>query len=251
MNEKIVTISDIHGHGEYIDVLQDLYKDKVDKYIIAGDLIYGGCNPAKVMEFIKNHNTETLLGNHDLYFWAGINGLNEEIRELVSNTYDDFSVQSLRKILFSYRIDQYRYSSKEDILSAIQDRMRQAEHLQVIENANLYYEDDQSIIVHAGLTQDKWDKQKKQLDRNLNLIRRGGLCEPIQVFDDPTKSLSSSESSSDATSKNVITGHNHRIGREKRITDNGKRVHIATNLYKGEPLLAWQSWDNKLVEVCL
>jgi predicted phosphodiesterase len=252
MEERIVMLSDIHGHGEYTDALQDIYKkEKVDKYVIAGDLIYGGSAPAKVMEFIKNHNTETLLGNHEAYFLSGINGRDKESRDLILNTYDDFSVRSLRKILNSYRIDEYKYSKKADILMAVKDKMQQAGHLQIIENANLYYEDDQSIAVHAGLTQDDWDNQKTQLDKDLDSIRQGYVSEPPQVFDDSFNSLSSSESLSGVTDKDVITGHNHRISPEKRITDDGKRIHIATRLNNGEPLLAWQSWNRKLVEVRL
>lgn len=251
MKERVVAISDIHGHGEYTDALRDLYKDKIDKYVIAGDLIYGGSSPAKVMEFIKNHNTEALLGNHDIYFLAGIKSSDNESCDLIRSTYDDFSIGSLRKILASYQIDQYKYSSKADILMAIQDKMQQAGHIQIIENANLYYEDDQSIIVHAGLTQDEWDNQKDQLDEDLGSMRQGHICEPIQIFDDSSKSLSSSQSLSNVTDKNVITGHNHRINYEERITDNGKRIHIATRLSKGEPLMAWQSWNDELVEVRL
>lgn len=251
MNERIVAISDIHGHGEYTDALQDMYKDKIDKYVVAGDLIYGGSSPAKVMEFIKNHNTEALLGNHDIYFLAGIKSNNNESCDLIRSTYDDFSIRSLRKILASYQIDQYKYSNKADILMSIQDKMQQAGHLQIMENANLYYEDDQSIVVHAGLTQNKWNDQKDQLDKDLVSIRYGYMSEPIQVFDDSFKSLSSSESLSVVTDKNVITGHNHRINYDKRITDSGKRIHIATRLSKGEPLLAWQSWNEELAEIHL
>lgn len=63
---RIAVISDIHGNIEALKmVYQDIISRKVDLIISAGDLVGYGAFPNEVIEFIKEKNIISVMGNYD------------------------------------------------------------------------------------------------------------------------------------------------------------------------------------------
>ena len=60
-------ISDIHGNLEaFKQVLMDIGKSDIDDMICLGDNIGYGPEPEQVVDMIKDHNIQTVMGNHEL-----------------------------------------------------------------------------------------------------------------------------------------------------------------------------------------
>jgi len=64
---RMAVISDIHGNLEaFKQVLMDIGKSDIDDMICLGDNIGYGPEPEQVVAMIKNHNIQTVMGNHEL-----------------------------------------------------------------------------------------------------------------------------------------------------------------------------------------
>ncbi len=67
---RIAIISDIHGNLTALDaVLADLRQQKPDVIYHGGDLAFGGCNPAEVIDCIVRQGWKGVLGNTDEMLW--------------------------------------------------------------------------------------------------------------------------------------------------------------------------------------
>lgn len=58
---KILIISDLHGNAEALSVLPRNY----DQLWVLGDLVNYGPNPTEVIDFVRQHATYVIRGNHD------------------------------------------------------------------------------------------------------------------------------------------------------------------------------------------
>src|SRR5690242_8272866 len=67
---RIAIISDVHGNLTALDaVLADLRRQKPDLIFHGGDIPYGGCNPAEVIDCIIQEGWAGVLGNTDEMLW--------------------------------------------------------------------------------------------------------------------------------------------------------------------------------------
>jgi putative phosphoesterase len=67
---RIAILADIHGNLTALDaVLADLRQQKPDVIFHGGDLAFGGCNPAEVIDCIVQEGWEGVLGNTDEMLW--------------------------------------------------------------------------------------------------------------------------------------------------------------------------------------
>ena len=67
---RIAIIADIHGNLTALDaVLADLRQQKPDVIYHGGDLAFGGCNPAEVIDCIVQESWKGVLGNTDEMLW--------------------------------------------------------------------------------------------------------------------------------------------------------------------------------------
>ncbi len=63
--------SDIHSNLEALDAVSEAYrKEKIDKYLCAGDVVGYAANPKECIEKVKKLAIITVAGNHD---WASVN----------------------------------------------------------------------------------------------------------------------------------------------------------------------------------
>lgn len=69
---KIALISDIHANYNALEaVVKKLESEKPDHWLCLGDLVGYGPEPKKCLDFVRENNIPTVLGNHD----AGVAGL--------------------------------------------------------------------------------------------------------------------------------------------------------------------------------
>jgi predicted phosphodiesterase len=67
---RIAILADIHGNLTALDaVLADLRHQKPDVIYHGGDLAFGGCNPAEVIDCIIQEGWQGVLGNTDEMLW--------------------------------------------------------------------------------------------------------------------------------------------------------------------------------------
>lgn len=67
---RIAILADIHGNLTALDaVLADLREQKPDAIYHGGDLAFGGCNPAEVIDCIVQEGWKGVLGNTDEMLW--------------------------------------------------------------------------------------------------------------------------------------------------------------------------------------
>jgi predicted phosphodiesterase len=67
---RIAILADIHGNLTALDaVLADLRQQKPDVIYHGGDLAFGGCNPAEVIDCIVHEGWKGVLGNTDEMLW--------------------------------------------------------------------------------------------------------------------------------------------------------------------------------------
>lgn len=67
---RIAIIADIHGNLTALDaVLADLRQQTPDVVFHGGDLAFGGCNPAEVIDRIQQEGWQGVLGNTDEMLW--------------------------------------------------------------------------------------------------------------------------------------------------------------------------------------
>lgn len=67
---RIAILADIHGNLTALDaVLADLRQQKPDVVYHGGDLAFGGCNPAEVIDCIVQAGWKGVLGNTDEMLW--------------------------------------------------------------------------------------------------------------------------------------------------------------------------------------
>jgi 3',5'-cyclic AMP phosphodiesterase CpdA len=67
---RIAILADIHGNLTALDaVLADLSQQKPDMIYHGGDLAFGGCNPAEVIDCIAQEGWKGVLGNTDEMLW--------------------------------------------------------------------------------------------------------------------------------------------------------------------------------------
>lgn len=68
---RLAIISDFHGNLTALDaVLADLRQQKPDLVFHGGDLAFGGCNPAEVIDLIAKEDWAGVVGNTDEMLWS-------------------------------------------------------------------------------------------------------------------------------------------------------------------------------------
>lgn len=91
---RIAIISDVHGNLTALDaVLADLRRQKPDIIFHGGDLPYGGCNPAEVIDCIQQEGWQGVLGNTDEMLWnhdarAGLEASAPKLKPLFKVLFD-------------------------------------------------------------------------------------------------------------------------------------------------------------------
>jgi hypothetical protein len=254
MSEReTVVLTDLHGHADKLREVVGYYGE--DKhFVINGDILDRGPDSKGVLDIIKDLNADLVLGNHE---WAVLGALNDQDSEsrwgwlqlwLISaganRGYEDRTLESY---------DEQRRSNEFETAHYFKDKLQKMGHLTVLQEAGLYYENDELLVVHAGLsTQLTWARQKKKLNEIKTLASSG-------VFKEEPSQLISYKYAMDSNrphdlGQTLVTGHFH--GRSLDAADKvfyepgssiPSRVKLASHLVDGDPLFAYESWTGQII----
>ncbi len=244
-DEKIVVMSDIHGYDNPLAQAIDFYGDQPDRYLVIGDMIGGdGPHSAQVLDRLQQVDADVTLGNWELYLLAGMLHQDEYTRHGIQYSMRPFEQNYLGVIAGSYGVAT-KGIERSEAIKRLREKMQQRGHLQMLAQAALYFEGRDFVAIHAGLTDQAWLPQKQTLYGSRQKITSGEFDEPQQIID---LGLARQAEAFGATHKTVVTGHSH-SPRGSRISANGARVRIGSQLDLGRPLYAWQSWNGELKEI--
>ncbi len=241
LERPMVVMADLHGHSDVFEKAVKEYGD-ID-YVLLGDSIGGGPDSAGVLDIADEVDAQLTWGNWEMYIMAGLVHHDLEKRQLVQDVTKPFDTSHgmLQSFARSYDVD--TKLPKPKMIESIIKKMQKKGHLNILARAAMYVETDEFIGIHAGLTPYKsWEKQKQDLAKV-----KGTFNEAKQLVDYSDHRLSKRQKAFAVTDKIVLTGHTHKVVGE-RITDQGKRVRLASRLYAGQPLHVWQSWDKEIKE---
>ncbi len=140
-------ISDIHGNLEALEtMLKVLKKEKVDKYLVAGDIVGYGADPDECVEIVSNLPGVSVCGNHD---W-GVLGL---------TSLEYFNVYARKAIEWT------REKLKEN-------------HLKYLESLPLIIEEEDFTLVHSTLeSPEEWNYIYSTYDAHKNMeLQKTNIC---------------------------------------------------------------------------
>lgn len=234
--QDTVVMVDVHAQSRHLEKVTKEYGNNV-RYVAGGDSIGMGPDTKGVLDIASDLNIRLLRGNWEHQVLEGLVYHDLEKRNMTQEVSRPFEYAELQKLAKSYGLDPKL--SKDELIIGITEKMQDNGHLNMLARTAMYYETEGAngfIVVHAGLTNEDWSKQKNDLGK-----AKGTFDQLPQIFDDSKYTLSNQEAAFAATDKTVITGHSHRIKGE-RITADGKRVRLASS----RGLFVWQSWDQKV-----
>jgi putative phosphoesterase len=105
---KYGVFSDIHSNLEALEaVLEALKKEKVDRYLCAGDIVGYAANPRECLKIVKDLDCPTVCGNHDRAVTGMLDysGFNDAVRAAVEWTkvnLNDWEKNYLRSLPLVY-----------------------------------------------------------------------------------------------------------------------------------------------------
>jgi serine/threonine protein phosphatase 1 len=217
----VAVIGDIHGCLYTLRKLVEQIREKyptVEIYSV-GDLVDRGNFSYEVIEFIKSEKIKFTAGNHDYMMYYFIKQPTHEIGKPWPNNGYESTLMS--------------YNEHFDKL---------AEHLDLIIKNPLYYNLDDCLISHAGISK----SMKSQLPSNFQ--------DDLLWLDDIITSHLNSESGVLWTRESLLNIGKlqvigHTIKREVTITEKSNVAYIDTGAFLGNKLCAVMVENNKVIEV--
>ena len=106
---RIAIFSDVHGNLTALDaVVADLRQQRPDLVFHGGDLAYGGCNPAEVIDCIAQAGWAGVVGNTDEVLWtdearAGLEASASKLRPLFRVIFE-LSAPATRELIGEERL---------------------------------------------------------------------------------------------------------------------------------------------------
>src|SRR5215471_9043583 len=110
---RIAILSDVHGNLTALDsVMSDLRGQEPDLVFHGGDLAFGGCNPAEVIDCIAQEQWAGVVGNTDEMLWTsearpGLEASAPKLRPLFHVLFES-SGPATRKLIGETRLDWLR-----------------------------------------------------------------------------------------------------------------------------------------------
>lgn len=106
---RFAIVSDIHGNLTALDaVIADISRRGVDRVVHGGDLALGGCQPAEVIDRIRELGWHGIVGNTDELLWRAAARKEQErrtpqLRELLNLLFDHYA-PATRELLGDERL---------------------------------------------------------------------------------------------------------------------------------------------------
>lgn len=249
--QRTVVITDVHGYSDKLRQAVDCYGEDT-RYIMGGDFINKGPDSKGVMGILAELDTVLLAGNHEWVMFASLDDIDPERRRIWSEEMwlrSPRNISMERRFLESYGIPEYK--DVADIQEATKEKLQKLGHYAMFESMQLYYENDEMVVVHAGLKpQRSWVSQRAKLDEAARLKK-------AHIFLGEVPQLNSANLSHKVRrpydlEKTLITGHTRPNGDGQRLWRNGSqiaRVMLDSSLSRGSNLLVYESWNADISEL--
>lgn len=243
--QRSVVITDVHGYSDKLREAVDYYGEDT-RYIMGGDFINKGPDSKGVMDILSGLDTVLLAGNHEWVLFASLDDMDPERRRIWSEEMWLRSPRNIRmekRFLESYGIPEYRKVS--DTQQATKEKLQELGHYAMFAGMELYYEDDEMVVVHAGLKRRKsWVAQRASLDEAARLKDAHLYLREIPQLN--SANLSHKVLRPQDLGKTLITGHTRPNGNGQRLWSNGwqtTRVMLDSSLSGGGNLLVYEPWN--------
>jgi len=249
-----VVFSDLHGRISALEAVVATYGDSV-RYVSAGDAIdspeHG--NTKATIELLQGIGAVCLYGNHEWVLSAALYCSDNEQKETWTKVWARYQ----SSVLASYGIPEPRKLYKDNIqeyyeaAEKLRNTMQEVGHTPFLEHLKPYYETENMLVIHGGVTSAIWKKQSKFLRSIVEgpLNKRQWHHEPDQIFD-RRHWLSTTKKIPQNINKTFITGHTHSQKNEiERVTSDGRRIQLAGMTAVTSPLYVYENWTNKVVAI--
>ncbi|OGU81299.1 MAG: diadenosine tetraphosphatase [Ignavibacteria bacterium RBG_16_35_7] len=217
----VAVIGDIHG---CLNTLRNLVEQIRQKYpsieiFSVGDLVDRGNFSYEVIEFIKSEKIKFTAGNHDYMMYYFIKHPNHEIGK------------------------PWPYNGYETTLMSYNEHFdKMNEHLEVIINHPLYYNLDECLISHAGIS-----KYMKKLLPNDFEVNSSELDEVVHSNINSEDGILWTRGTLLNIGKLQVVGHT--IKKDVIYSEKSNAIYIDTGVYLGNKLSAVIVENGKLIEV--
>ena len=244
--ERWAVLGDIHGQIDQFQRAVDYYPDDVG-IISVGDILDSPKVSSGIFEAVQlavdlGDRFRMVKGNHEWHNVAAMLALPDFRKDWINN----WGGMNAHNTLRAYGITAAFSNKKANKLAR---KLKENGHYDLIVDAPLYIEEEEFIVVHAGLLRTvSWEAQRRTLDEANQALLAG-----IAPYTEIPPQVKSQELARETrkpmqTNLKVVSGHGHSInGHDERVTAGGKRVLLATKIHNHGDLLAWQSWDGDVL----
>lgn len=238
--EHKVFVADRHGRADLQCAVRRQFGEDV-LYVFVGDHVDGLSDEAHLLkdmqEMYDPKRPNAVLGNHDydrIQAVLAAQAIDKGQATDETQSYVDMWTRSRRYgqlALQAYNVSPHKYRDAVSQVMALYERMQQAGGLfDFLCDMPLYYEDDKHIAIHAGLTSEPWEQQRRRLDEVKQLMVAGELgLDPPQLY---SHALGHQSDAFTATDKIVISGHSPIDNDvQERISGDGRRVRLDRKIW--------------------
>ncbi len=223
-----VVVGDVHGRVDKLQTVAHHYGDAVDGYILTGDVV-DGPDTRKTLDFAIDHmGALCVASNHGEHLIGAMTHPDEEMRTLIATS---IWPRVHDRVVSSYGI--YPNVATPGAALLLKERMEAAGHLQYLMQAPGYIEGDDFVVLHADVTNQPWEQQKKDLDDYIRtrMWNYEQSQMPYQLGEEVRNVVPEHLVQSGLT-KTLVSGHFHRHTRElaPRTLQDGRHLLLATYL---------------------
>lgn len=111
-------VGDVHGEFDSLTALFSKFKKPCEVYFV-GDLVDRGLDSRKVIEFIRQNNFKSVLGNHDLNLIKFARNFAKEGLDIAIRKSINYYHQGLKETLYSYGFSKNNFKFKEQFFNDI------------------------------------------------------------------------------------------------------------------------------------
>lgn len=201
-------VSDLHGQADKFEgVVGQLGVNA--HWVINGDALDRGEKAKELLDiFLQIDNLELLPGNHEWAYLGGLTSIDPTARAVWQEALFSPSLRNRieKNVLRSYDIS--RHYDPEGTAKALKEKMQELGHLSLLQSSQIYYEDDELFVIHAGL---KSEMTMPQIYHRLDALQ---AKHDAHLYDDEPDELFSFRLANDYSvprglGKLLITGHVH------------------------------------------
>lgn len=254
METPTYVVSDLHGQAvKFGKAVEALGPDS--HWVINGDRFDRGEQPRELLDIeLSLPNRTSLLGNHEWAYLGGLTDADPVSRNVWQNALFSASRRARMEfnVLKSYGVSE-RYDPEGTAL-ALKEKLEEFGHLALFQEAEVYYEDDDVFVIHAGVDS---ELSIAEIYRRLDVLRALHQAHRYDVDGVEPDEIFSFRFAHDLSTprdlgKTLVTGHVHfnKSAEDRMLTPTGaqkpSRVQLASYLDKGNPLFVYDVLEQRI-----